>query len=315
MNIRTTQFKYEDGMAKILTNNALQGQISYTAEDLVELKYDFWNENNPQKQVINNLDAKHVTKIQCLLKSNLHHFSPYARYLERYNRGVSEVTFELRGVKYPDNYHVLGKCNSTNTFGPENSSFFFQEYKKGIKRQKESEYGVNQFNYSININTNSIAAVWDILMRNNGISAAEKARLFRTTPCNIEYANWTKILGNNVYDRDFYDARVLKRDQVVNDADKVKKTKISAKTIYALHFESITSNESSNMKETALELVYPDPFSLMLQRIPNYNVDDYYHIFGQTVPIMVRTFLTKRHEIKLEGNAYGTGSFNIHKSL
>jgi hypothetical protein len=184
-----------------------------------------------------------------------------------------------------------------------------------IKRQKESEYGVNQFNYSININTNSIAAVWDILMRNNGISAAEKARLFRTTPCNIEYANWTKILGNNVYDRDFYDARVLKRDQVVNDADKVKKTKISAKTIYALHFESITSNESSNMKETALELVYPDPFSLMLQRIPNYNVDDYYHIFGQTVPIMVRTFLTKRHEIKLEGNAYGTGSFNIHKSL
>jgi hypothetical protein len=302
ITMKSTQYKYDDETSKRILKQTLLGYNKFSAEDLLEMKYVFWTDINPSRSVTYNIDLKNVTKIQCILQNNLALHSPFARNLERYNKGIEEVQFEMRGIKYPPNYHTIGKCNSLNTWGSENSSFFYQEYKKGIKPQKESEYAVNQFNYSINSNTNTMVALWDINKR---------------LPTNIEHpilrANTFGDLLLLIFEPVYLTKMIAKmnKEELSEQSKYIEFQKISAKTVYALNFEAITTNESINLKESSIDLVHRDAFTFSLRRILNYQSKDvFYNLVDAMMPTITRCFLTYRHSIDLEGIDGGFARFN-----
>lgn len=322
LHLKTVQFRYEDEALKAVLDQTLLGFNNFSTDDKRLLKSDFWEEYNPQKVFYNNIDQKDVVKIECLLQSNLAMYSPYARQLERYNKAIGEIQFELRGRKYPENYHVIGKCSSINTFGPENSNFFYQEYKKGIKQQKESEYCVNHSNYSVNSNINTIVALWDIIQRKHITSNANYDAIADMIDCSdilsaIYNVDYIKAFSSLVeYDDDatiysFADKNQIQDIKPKNKEETFKVPKITSKTIYALNFESITTNASNNLKQTSLDLNFQDAFSVLLSKIGDYVNQDFYYKFHELMPIRITTFLTFRNKISLEPTGDGRAQFTF----
>lgn len=177
------------------------------------------------------------------------------------------------------------KFNSLNTFGEENSSFFYQELKKGLTYQpNEKNYYINPLNFTINHNFSSLVALTYILRQDSkGLGAKfnkEEAKFLE----DFWKRTFEKVYDDIICEKEWVaevDSKNGLFSKTIKPSDylleKPKSIPLPAsKTIFALHFELIRFNNGKILE--GINSTWDEPLHFELQRT-NKNMN--YDFWGQ----------------------------------
>jgi hypothetical protein len=305
LHLSTVQYRYSDAEMTESMRLIRAGQFHQGYTQLIQLDQTYFKPT-PDCRYTGNRNLTDVRRILMTITSDIGVYSPYARVLDRYNRGISKFVFRQAGGQYPP--ITMEKYNSLNTYGEDNSSFFYQELLKGLQYHPlEKDIFLTKTNFSVNFNYFTQAALIH-LKSNPSLHENFKIDEPNADAINKQLSIGTKLSDetNEVFERN---ATIQEESFFLNSFDKkwyecfkdvgeklkntanlaILKTfwdeynfdekidNICSKTIYSLHFEKIPNNYGTIVEGITTRA--DTPFYIEFSRVPQYHKIDYYQKF------------------------------------
>jgi hypothetical protein len=141
LRLSTIQYRFDDRVTSYYMQLLKDGKYFQRYLETTMLDNTYFKQW-PTLTYTKNYTLNNITKVQAIILSDVGNYSPYAKHLDRYNRGIKSIVFKQNGAQYPP--ITLELHNSLSTFGDENSTFFYQELSKGLKYyENENDYFIN----------------------------------------------------------------------------------------------------------------------------------------------------------------------------
>lgn len=251
----------------------------YIDLELCSSNYYLPHKTGPSVTYTKSVEKNNIKAFYIVFTNDLYKYTPYARKLTRYNKGIKSISFKQAGLEFPK--PTMEERNSLTSHGEQNGSYFYEQFMNCIARMYDTNgLVINRSTYHIDIDMSHIIALLNLKFMSHNIAR----NIISTLDTEITLNKYFPIFDQewlNHYKE--HNAWALIHNELVPPLCSHLKLPVSTnysglikpiqpKTIYAINFEPTPG--SGVAYKTSISTSFNIPFVIEMERVASYHNND-----------------------------------------